>query len=183
MAMNKWYGRGPRVILDRLAGIPLRYLAGTTLVGTYVLMLLGAYTSAIGAGLACPDWPTCYGTWVPFLNPEIAARSPYSTVQIFAEWSHRSVAALVGVLILGTAVVAWRTGRQRPLVRVSAAAAVVLLPIQILLGGLTVTGRLKPLIVTAHLGVALLILVALTILTVRVWGRKTSYRDADRRTS
>jgi cytochrome c oxidase assembly protein subunit 15 len=39
-----------------------RYLATITLVSTYILMLLGAYTSAIGAGLSCPDWPTCYGT-------------------------------------------------------------------------------------------------------------------------
>jgi cytochrome c oxidase assembly protein subunit 15 len=39
-----------------------RHLLGGTLVGTYVLMFLGAYTSAIGAGLACPDWLTCYGT-------------------------------------------------------------------------------------------------------------------------
>lgn len=42
--------------------IGYRHLAGVTLVGTYLVMLLGAYTSAIGAGLSCPDWPTCYGT-------------------------------------------------------------------------------------------------------------------------
>lgn len=53
--------------------------------GTYVLMILGAYTSAIGGGLSCPDWPMCYGTVVPFLNPEIIANSPYSVLQIFAE--------------------------------------------------------------------------------------------------
>lgn len=35
------------------------HFAGMTLVLTYVLMLLDAYTSAIGAGLSCPDWPTC----------------------------------------------------------------------------------------------------------------------------
>ena len=51
-------------------------MAGVTLVGTSLVMLLGAYTSAIGAGLSCPDWPTCYGTWVPFLQPEIIADSP-----------------------------------------------------------------------------------------------------------
>ena len=61
------------------------HLAGVTLLGTYVLMLLGAYTSAIDAGLSCPDWPTCYGTWIAFLQPEIVANSPYSAWQIFAE--------------------------------------------------------------------------------------------------
>lgn len=36
-----------------------RHLASATLVGTYIVMLLEAYTSAIGAGLSCPDWPMC----------------------------------------------------------------------------------------------------------------------------
>ncbi|MFH5801918.1 heme A synthase [Haladaptatus sp. CMAA 1911] len=89
-----------------------RYLAGVTLVSTYVLMLLGAYTSAIGAGLSCPDWPMCYGTLIPFFHPEIVAASPYTAGQIFAEWAHRGVAMVVGLLILGTAITAWR--REMP---------------------------------------------------------------------
>lgn len=149
--------------------ISLRYLTGLTLVGTYVLMLLGAYTSTIGAGLACPDWPTCYGSWVPFLHPDIAAQAPYSANQILAEWTHRTVAAFVGVLILGTAFVAWRTRRNQPLVVWSATAAAMLLPLQVVLGLLTVTRQLQPVIVTAHLGVALLILVSLTAMTVQTW--------------
>ena len=132
-------------------------------------MLLGAYTSAIGAGLSCPDWPTCYGTWVPFLQPEIIATSPYSALQIFAEWAHRGLAMLVGFLILGTAVAAWRAQRDRPLVVWSATLAIVLLPIQVLLGGLTVTRNLQPFVVTSHLGVATLILLALATTTISAW--------------
>lgn len=160
--------RGTATIPD-LGAIPIRYLAGLTLVSTYVLMLLGAYVSAIGAGLACPDWPTCYGTWIPFLHPTIAARSPYSVGQVLWEWIHRTVAALVGLLILGTALVAWRTRRDQPLIVWSAITAAVLLPVQVVLGRLTVTRQLQPVIVTAHLGVALLILVSLTVVTVRTW--------------
>lgn len=146
-----------------------RYLAGGTLGTTYVLMLLGAYTSAIGAGLACPDWPTCYGTLVPFLAPEVVADSPYTAWQIFAEWAHRGLAAITGLLILGTTVVAWRRYRAQPLIRWSATLATALLPLQILLGGLTVTRSLEPLIVTSHLGVATLILLCLATTTVAVW--------------
>ena len=148
-----------------------RHLAAVTLVGTYVVMLLGAYTSAIGAGLSCPDWPTCYGTWVPFLQPDIVANSPYSALQIFAEWAHRGLAMIVGFLILGTAIAAWRTHRDYPLVVWSATLAIVLLPVQVLLGGLTVTRDLQPFIVTTHLGVATLILLGLTITTVVAWIR------------
>ncbi|GAA0213555.1 hypothetical protein GCM10009000_030460 [Halobacterium noricense] len=124
-------------------------------------MLLGAYTSAIGAGLSCPDWPTCYGTWVPFLQPEIIANSPYSALQIFAEWAHRGLAMTAGVLIVGTTLGAWVTHRNTPIVKWSATAALVLLPLQVILGGLTVTEDLQPTIVTTHLGVAILILLCL----------------------
>lgn len=151
------------------SSLSVRHLAGVTLVSTFVLMLLGAYTSAIGAGLSCPDWPTCYGTWVPFLHPELVAASPYSAWQIFAEWAHRGLAMLVGFLILGTALLAWRRQRDRPVVVWSAILAFGLLPIQVLLGRLTVTHLLKPVIVTAHFGIAVLILVSLTTTTVTAW--------------
>ncbi|MDY7081214.1 MAG: COX15/CtaA family protein, partial [Halobacteria archaeon] len=72
-----------------------------TLVGTFLLMLVGSFTKAIGAGSACPDWPKCYGVWVPFLHPEIVADSGYSALQIFAEWFHRLLAMIIGFMILG----------------------------------------------------------------------------------
>ncbi|MFB6084834.1 MAG: heme A synthase [Halorientalis sp.] len=133
-----------------------RTLAAVTAGSTFLLMCVGAYTKAIGAGLACPDWPTCYGTWVPFLHPGVMADAPYSTWQVFAEWAHRTLAALTGLLIAATGVAAWLTdGRDRP--EQAALLAAALLPVQVLLGGLTVTRGLQPLIVTAHLGAAVLI--------------------------
>lgn len=152
-------------------GFGYRHLASVTLIGTYVVMLLGAYTSAIGAGLSCPDWPTCYGTWVPFLEPAVISDSPYSALQIFAEWAHRGLALVVGLLILGTALTAWRTHRGHRLVVWPALLAIVLLPIQVILGGLTVTRNLQPVIVMMHLGVASLILISLTTTTVVAWVR------------
>ncbi|MFA9517009.1 heme A synthase [Halopenitus sp. H-Gu1] len=155
---------------------PVRYghIAGLTLGLTYIVMLLGAYTSAIGAGLSCPDWPTCYGTWVPFLQPDIIANSPYSALQIFAEWAHRGLAMTAGLFIAGTAVGAWIVYSDDPLVKWSATTALVLLPFQVVLGGLTVTGNLKPIIVTTHLGVATLILLSLltTVLTAYLRNRR-----------
>ena len=132
-------------------------------------MLLGAYTSAIGAGLSCPDWPTCYGTVVPFLHPNVVANAPYSALQIFAEWAHRGLAMIVGFLILGTTIAAWRVERDRPVVVWSATIALVLLPVQVVLGRLTVTELLEPAIVTAHLGTAILILLGLTVATMSAW--------------
>lgn len=156
------------------------HLSGSVLVGTYVLMLLGAYTSAIGAGLSCPDWPTCYGTAAPFLHPEIINSSPYTTLQIFAEWAHRGVAMVVGLGILTTVGAAYRLQKQ-PLVRRTAAVALLLLPVQVVLGGLTVTANLQPLIVTSHLGTAIVILLMLCTTTVVDYLTHRSVIDASRR--
>ena len=130
---------------------------------------LSAYTSAIGAGLSCPDWPTCYGTWVPFLHPEIVANSPYSAWQIFAEWAHRGLAMIVGFLILLTAITAWKTQREHRVIVWSTTLALALLPVQVILGRLTVTALLEPVIVTSHLGVATLIVLSLMTTTVATW--------------
>ncbi|MDY6775381.1 MAG: COX15/CtaA family protein [Halobacteria archaeon] len=154
------------------ARVPFRYFMGVTLVGTYILMVLGSYVKAIGAGLSCPDWPTCYGTWVPFLDPSIISNSPYTALQIFTEWAHRGLAMVMGFMIIGAAIAAWRLGRERAVVW-SSAVAVLLLPFQIILGGLTVTENLKPIIVTAHLGTATIILVSLTVATALVWKNET----------
>lgn len=146
-----------------------RELAATTAGSTFLLILVGAYTKAIGAGLACPDWPTCYGTWVPFLHPEVMAGTPYTPHQVFAEWLHRTLAVTTGFLIVGTAVAAWRTGTfDRP--ELAAVLAAAFLPVQVVLGGLTVTENLQPLVVTAHLGTAVVIFAGVVAAAV---GRRT----------
>lgn len=154
---------------DTLSLLPYRYLATTTVVLTFILMLLGSYTSAIGAGLSCPDWPKCYGVWIPFLHPEIMADASYSSIQIFAEWAHRGLASIVGVLIIGTVASAWVAHRNRPSVTWSATLALLILPVQVIMGGLTVTRQLEPFIVTSHLGLATLVLVCLVISTISAW--------------
>ncbi|MFC4986770.1 COX15/CtaA family protein [Saliphagus infecundisoli] len=125
-------------------------------------------------GLFCPDWPTCYGTWVLFLQPDIIANSPYSALQIFAEWAHRGLAMTAGLFIAGTAVGLWIVYPDDTLVKWSATTALVLLPVQVLLGGLTITENLKPIIITTHLGVTTLILLSLltTVLTAYLRNRR-----------
>ena len=42
-----------------------RRLAGATIAATFILIVLGAVVRSTGSGLACPDWPRCYGLWLP----------------------------------------------------------------------------------------------------------------------
>ncbi|SFR61980.1 COX15/CtaA family protein [Halogeometricum limi] len=107
----------------------LRRLVALSVPLTGFLMVLGVYTAAAGAGLTCAGrWPFCDG----FLGLFPANWSS------FIEWFHRLVAMVVGFVILGTTVQAWRTGAAKR-VRYALAASTVLLPSQIILGALTVT--------------------------------------------
>ncbi|RDI72605.1 COX15/CtaA family protein [Halopelagius longus] len=117
----------------------LRRLVAASFVLTGILMVLGVYTAAAGAGLTCAGrWPFCDG----FLGLFPANWSS------FIEWFHRLVAMVTGFLVLGTTLLAWREGAARR-IRVSLAVSTILLPSQIILGALTVT-TYQWVILTAH---------------------------------
>ncbi|WP_298615596.1 heme A synthase [uncultured Thermosynechococcus sp.] len=123
---------------------------------TLFLMAVGSATRVMDAGLACPDWPLCFGTLVPQMD-----------LQIFLEWFHRLLATSLGLLAIAFAglSVAWRQALS-PWVPYAAGAALCLVIVQGILGGLTVTELLRFEIVTAHLGTGLLFFCLLTAITV-----------------
>jgi len=130
------------------------YLAGTTVL-TAVLMLLGVYTAAAGAGLTCAQrWPLCDGAVFGLFPADWMS---------FIEWFHRLVAMVAGFVILGAAGHAWRAGLSRR-VRGALTIATVLLPAQIVLGALTVT-EYEWLILTAHFSTATVIYAGVALAT------------------
>src|SRR5712691_13406447 len=117
----------------------------------YLLIVLGAVVRISGSGMGCGDhWPLCNGHIVPPLND----------IPTVIEWSHRLVAAVVSVLVVGLAVYAWRRRGAGSLESGVGAAytAVVLLVIQVLLGAVTVKTGLTPVLVILHLATAMLLL-------------------------
>ncbi len=126
-----------------------RNLAFITCAATLILIGVGVYVRATGSGLGCPDWPTCHGGIVPPHEQEALIES-----------THRFVAAFVGILVIATAVFAWRHFRGTPAVLWPAIAAVPLVGIQGVIGAITVWEELPAEIVAAHL------LLAMAILTV-----------------
>lgn len=114
---------------------------------TLFLMALGSATRVMNAGLACPDWPLCYGELVP---------RQYMNFQVFLEWFHRLTASSMGLFAIALAITAWWYRRSLPgWTPWATAFAVILVIVQGLLGALTVTELLRFDIVTAHLGTAL----------------------------
>jgi len=129
-------------------------LAIAASIATFVLIVAGGLVRATGSGLGCPDWPLCFGAWVP--PPDLNA---------WIEHSHRLIAALaVGPLVGGVALITVVSSRRRdrPML-IAAVVAGVLVVVQAVLGGQVVIQQLRAELVTAHLAMALTVL-ALTIL-------------------
>jgi heme a synthase len=120
---------------------------------TLLLMAVGSATRVMNAGLACPDWPLCYGQLVP---------TQQMNLQVFLEWFHRLDAALIGLSTLCLAGSAWWFRSQLPRwLPWATTFALSLILIQGALGAFTVTELLRFDIVTAHLGTALLFFITL----------------------
>ena len=156
-------------------GRRLRALTALALFLTFDLVLFGAYTRLSDSGLGCPDWPGCYGHASPVgAGGHIAAAQeaqptgPVTERKAWVEMVHRYLATAVGVLICVLAAARWlarRRGEPGGELRWWALATLGWVCVQGAFGALTVTMKLYPAIVTAHLlgGLALLALLAVQV--------------------
>ncbi|HEY9633188.1 MAG TPA: heme A synthase [Coleofasciculaceae cyanobacterium] len=134
----------------------IRRLVWKIAIATLLLMAVGSATRVMNAGLACPDWPLCYGQLIP---------SQQMNLQVFLEWFHRLDAALIGISAIALAGLSWWYRRALPnWLPWASTFALGLIVFQGVLGGLTVTELLRFDIVTAHLGTALLFFTTLLVI-------------------
>jgi cytochrome c oxidase assembly protein subunit 15 len=123
------------------------------LIGTLlclVVVVFGGYTRLSDSGLGCPDWPGCFGHIAPTGSAEHYA-TPLDVRKAWIEMIHRYAAMTLGLLIVVITAFAIRARREPGVSVTLAAGLLVLVVIQGILGMLTVTWLLKPLIVTGHL--------------------------------
>ena len=148
-------------------------LALWTTATTYFLILVGGLVRASGAGLGCPDWPRCFGGWVPPMSaadlPPQFDPSQFNPTLMWTEYLNRLLGMAVGFLILATAVSAWRHHRRDPRIAWMTIAALLLTGFQGWLGGRVVAHELAAWIVTVHMIVALVIVQMLLYVTVRAF--------------
>lgn len=130
---------------------------------TFCVIVLGTYTRLTDAGLGCPDWPGCYGQWIapmPAFNDSVDDVAPLFSYKMqgsidpkkaWTEMAHRYLAGSLGIALLALAILAIR---QRHHPRQPILVPILLLVIvifQSVLGMWTVTLKLCPLVVMAHL--------------------------------
>jgi heme A synthase len=125
-----------------------------TVAWTLALLWLGSVVHATESSLACPDWPTCFGTMFPRMEGGV-----------FWEHLHRLVAGGLILLFAGATWLAFQRTERKSWVRSAAVAGIFLLLVQAVFGGLTVIYRLPDAISTSHLSMALAFLSLATVLT------------------
>jgi cytochrome c oxidase assembly protein subunit 15 len=160
----------------------LQALTWLTLMLTFELVLVGAFTRLTDSGLGCPDWPGCYGSATPMGAAQHieAAQSamptgPVTHGKAWMEMVHRYMATGVGALIVVLTVWTWRVWRRDQAQAVHPlwpTLTLVWVCLQGAFGALTVTMKLFPVIVTLHLLLAIGLLVLLSLQAVRYagWG-------------
>ncbi|MBW3613114.1 MAG: heme o synthase [Chloroflexi bacterium] len=133
-------------------------LAVAAAVATFVLISVGGLVRATDSGLGCPDWPLCFGGWLPPAD-----------LHAWIEHTHRLIAAVfVGPMVgaIGLITVFSRRRRDLPLLAAAVAAGVLVI-VQSLLGAAVVLQGLAAELVSAHLAMALVVFASVIFIAER----------------
>src|SRR5690606_9180981 len=126
----------------------LKTFLGVLIFMTFILISLGGAVRAMNAGLACPDWPLCFGKVIPDFQ-----------VQVYYEFIHRVLAGLVALFTFGLTIYLHKIKANKKILKTVWFGIGILL-VQIIFGGLTVLKLLHFSVVTAHLGFGMAFLCA-----------------------
>ncbi len=144
--------------------------ANITLVFVYLVITAGAVVRATGSGMGCPDWPKCFGSWIP---PTDASQLPadykekysqehfsvaeFNVYQTWTEYLNRLCGALLGMVALIACFFGFRIRKTHKKQFLLAILGVLLIGFEAWLGKTVVDSNLAPLKITTHMVVALVI--------------------------
>ena len=135
----------------------LGQLAAHVVVALIALVVIGGATRVMEAGLACPDWPLCYGTLLP---------GRQMNLQVFLEWFHRLDAFFVGIVLITQFFLSLYWAKFLPKwLPWTYGLLTLLVSFQGFLGALTVLQLLPSLVVVAHFAVALMLVAIMSGVT------------------
>lgn len=133
----------------------------STIAATLFLIMVGGIVRAAGAGLGCPDWPKCYGLWIPPMHvsdlPSGFDVDSFNAFKTWTEYVNRLIGVLVGFFIAANFVTSLRYRRTKPSVTISSLLALILVLFQAWLGGQVVRSGLASGMITLHMLLAMII--------------------------
>ena len=142
-----------------------RKLGVWTIGAVYVLILVGGIVRATGSGMGCPDWPKCFGSWVPptdisqlpvnykeIFGAKLKGEVEFNAVKTWVEYINRLVGVLIGFFVFATFVTSIRSfwKKDRTIVWLSFL-AFVLVGFEGWLGSKVVSSELHPVMITLHM--------------------------------
>ncbi len=150
-----------------------RFMAILTTLSTYFLIFIGGLVRVSGAGLGCPDWPKCFGSWIPpfsvrQLPPEIDPNT-FNLSLAWIEYINRLAGMTVGLLILALAIWAIIKYRKYPKILIPSLIVAPLTAFQGWQGSVVVSSELEPLIISVHMVIALMIVSLLIYISLQAY--------------
>jgi heme A synthase len=150
----------------------LKALTFITLAVLFALIFIGGYVSASGVGLTCPDWPLCPQGLLPHEN-------------FIIEYIHRSVAATTGILVIAMMAFTLKSNQSPVGMKIASIIAAGTVIAQISLGAIVIVERLHAILVTAHLGLGIVLfsmVLMTTLYAFKIKNKKNNKKEVQART-
>ena len=173
----------PNAMIDPIFSARFRRIGLMTLVAVYLVILAGGIVRASGSGMGCPDWPKCFGQFIPPTSEsELLANSPdyqkiyaergyadtrFNPVKTWTEYVNRLVGASTGILVFLTLIASRHYRKSDPAVFNLSLAVFLLIGFQAWLGARVVANHLNPWVITSHMLIAFAIVILLIYTIVR----------------
>jgi len=133
---------------------------------SYLLIFVGGLVRVSGSGMGCPDWPRCFGRWIPPTNidqiPSYIDATAFNIVLAWIEYGNRSLGVLVGFSIIILNIIAIYYFRKETKLLVSAILSLILVSANGGLGAIVVSSILNPFLVSLHMILALMLVSVLS---------------------
>ncbi|MFD2938080.1 COX15/CtaA family protein [Spirosoma flavum] len=162
-----------------------RSLAFLTVIVIYLLILAGGIVRGTGSGMGCPDWPKCFGRWIPpteisqlpvnyqkIYGAKLKGEVEFNATKTWIEYTNRLLGVLSGFLVFATLIASLSYLRKDKTIIWGSAAAFVLIGVNGWLGSRVVATELTQYVITLHLLLAILVVFALLF----VWIRSNAHR-------
>ncbi len=154
-------------------------------ISVFLLFILGGLVRSTGSGMGCPDWPRCFGSWVPpteiaqlpsnykeIYGEKLKGEVEFDALKTWIEYINRLLGVVTGILIFATLIGSVSYIKKDKKVFYFCLAAFVLVGLEGLLGAKVVSAELHPRIVTLHLLLAVAVVFALMYAMARTFATK-----------